>query len=898
MVTRLVAAESFVTFESEQFRPLALSSDNSRLYAVNTPDNRLEVFRPGRWGLVHLQSVSVGLEPVAVAIRNESEVWVVNHLSDSVSIVDVSVDPPRVTQTLLVGDEPRDIVFAGNSRGRAFITTAHRGQNSPYTDPDNPMEFLTEGIGRSDVWVFDTNNTGAGMGGTPLSILSLFGDTPGPMAVSSDGQRVYVGVFKSGNQTTIVPSGVVCTGGSTAGPCTNAIGEQESPGGVPAPSENVEGVPVPSSDSGLIVKWDGSDWRDVIGRSWNTMIRFDLPDYDVFEIDATAAKPIQINAFSGVGTVLFSMAVHPTTGQLYVANTEAMNTTRFEKNVRGHIHESRVSIVDPSSGLISKRHLNKHIDYNVAPSPAGVKEHSLSYPKSIAISPDGEQVYVAAKGSAKVGIFATGELVDDSFVPDSDAQVRITGGGPSGLVADDKFAYLYVLTRFDNGISVIDTNSRREIQHVQMFNPEPESVVAGRPLLYDAEFSSSNGEVSCASCHVGGDKDELAWDLGNPDGLVLLDPNPLIGGGAFGGQPSAFHPIKGPMMTQTMRGMAGQGPMHWRGDRSGAFDPGGSALDEEAAFRQFNPAFVGLMGRTEQLSAAEMQAFADFILQITPPPNPVRNLDDSLTPRQTIGANHFNGAANCDQCHAIDRSQGFYGSRHLMGFAGGTELRKIPHYRTLYEKVGMFGRPNTNNFRPTDESNDHTGPQVRGYGYSHDGKTDTLVRFHQSPGFFFPQGDDQRHDVSVFIIATETNLQPIVGQQVTLSANSSAVVMDRIDLLVSRSLAGDADLVVKGVRGRLERGWLLQPSGMFAADSDADANVSKDSLMADALAGGEALTFTAVPPGSGSRIALDRDEDGVLNANAAAVSKSSAFFSPLLLLLWMIRLRHSVKVRR
>ena len=85
---------------------------------------------------------------------------------------------------------------------------------------------------------------------------------------------------------------------------------------------------------------------------------------------------------------------------------------------------------------------------------------------------------------------------------------------------------------------------------------------------------------------------------------------------------------------------------------------------------------------------------------------------------------------------------------------------------------------------------------------------------------------------------------------------------------------------------------------MFAADSDADANVSKDSLMADALAGGEALTFTAVPPGSGNRIALDRDEDGVLNANAAAVSKSSAFFSPLLLLLWMIRLRHSVKVRR
>ena len=32
-------------------------------------------------------------------------------------------------RTLLVGDEPRDIVFAGAGSTRAFITTAHRGQN-------------------------------------------------------------------------------------------------------------------------------------------------------------------------------------------------------------------------------------------------------------------------------------------------------------------------------------------------------------------------------------------------------------------------------------------------------------------------------------------------------------------------------------------------------------------------------------------------------------------------------------------------------------------------------------------------------------------------------------------------------------------------------------------------
>ena len=72
----------------------------------------------------------VGLEPVAVAARTNSEVWVVNHLSDSVSIVDVGAAQPHVTRTLLVGDEPRDIVFAGTGGNRAFITCAHRGQNS------------------------------------------------------------------------------------------------------------------------------------------------------------------------------------------------------------------------------------------------------------------------------------------------------------------------------------------------------------------------------------------------------------------------------------------------------------------------------------------------------------------------------------------------------------------------------------------------------------------------------------------------------------------------------------------------------------------------------------------------------------------------------------------------
>src|SRR5262245_16749841 len=87
IVGRPSGAAPFTLFESGQVRPLAMTPDGKLLLVTNTPDNRLEVFRILKSGLQHRASIPVGLEPVAVAARSDDEVWVVNHLSDSVSIV-------------------------------------------------------------------------------------------------------------------------------------------------------------------------------------------------------------------------------------------------------------------------------------------------------------------------------------------------------------------------------------------------------------------------------------------------------------------------------------------------------------------------------------------------------------------------------------------------------------------------------------------------------------------------------------------------------------------------------------------------------------------------------------------------------------------------------------------
>jgi hypothetical protein len=357
------------------------------------------------------------------------------------------------------------------------------------------------------------------------------------------------------------------------------------------------------------------------------------------------------------------------------------------------------------------------------------------------------------------------------------------------------------------------------------------------------------------SCHTFADTDHLAWDLGDPNGKVV----------------SGFHPMKGPMATQSLRGMANHGPMHWRGDRSGGLVPGGDPNDTSAAFHQFNPAFVGLLGRGSQLTAADMDRFTKFILTVTYPPNPIRALDGSLTQSEAAGRNtFFNFSADplspCNgSCHITDVVSGFFGTDGRSQFDAEPQNFKVPHLRNAYQKVGMFGRGTMGFGIPATE---FMGDQIRGFGYTHDGSVDDLIGFLTSS--LFSLTPQQRLEVASFVLAFDSNMDPIVGQQVTITAATADAAKVRYSLLVEAASTAtprrSCDLVGHGTVGGEARGYVLRSDGNFKSDRAAETPLSPlamlTALSQDSTA---AVTFTCMPPGSGVRAGIDRDRDSKLD---------------------------------
>ena len=341
-------------FESPPVHPLDLTPDGNRLCAVQTYDQRVTVFDLTQGPLPVIENeIPVGLEPVTVRARTNTELWVVNHVSDSISIVDLTTG--NVVRTLQPGDEPTDVVFAG---GQAFVVVSQEDR----------------------VQVYDAVNPSLDLGSIPLDA-----SDPRSIAVSTDGSALYVTAMDSGNRTTVVPASVVAASL-----------------GAPPPDPPRDPALPPAPDVGLIVRHDGTHWVDELGRSWDFAVGYTLLDQDLIEIDV--ASRTVTRTFSGLGTTLFNVAVNPVSGALYVTNQQATNDVRFEPNLKGAFIRNQVSVVQPGPGTVTPVHLNPHINYADAAGSAGERALSLAIPLDVLAAPDGQTVYVAAFGSDRVGV--------------------------------------------------------------------------------------------------------------------------------------------------------------------------------------------------------------------------------------------------------------------------------------------------------------------------------------------------------------------------------------------------------------------------------------------------------------------------------------------------------------
>ncbi|GJM44146.1 MAG: hypothetical protein DHS20C21_09880 [Gemmatimonadota bacterium] len=770
-------------FESAHVHPVDISPDGSTLFTVHTADHRLTVWDISGVGVpVRVAEIPVGVGPVSVRARTNNEVWVVNHISDDISVVDVLLE--NVVATLQVGDEPSDVVFAGTPE-RAFVSVS-RTDEVVVLDPANRLAAPNR--------------------------IALQASLPRSLAVSQDGTKVYVAVHDSGNQTSVV-----------------SFTKVTANGGPPAPVPPMDpGLP-PAPETALIVKHNGVNWVDETGTSWDSSLPFTLQDNDVIAINVATQSVSQI--FSGVGTTLMNVAVNPADGSVWVTNQDAMNEVRFERVIQGQFVKSRVTRLDTGAGTAVPHHLNAHINYGNPSGDAVERSLSLAIPTDVQISSDGSSIYVAAFGSAKVGVLNSAGAVTRR-IP--------VGNGPSGLALDEANNRLFVVNRHTSSLSVVDLTDDSSVELSLGYDPTPANILAGRTLFYNGENSSAHGDLSCASCHVFGGADYLAWDLGDPLGAFQAPP-PAAPGDTLAG----FHPMKGPMTTQTARGLEGTEPFHWRGDKD--------------ALLGFNGAFVALQGRATPLSGSEFQLFEDFVFSILLPPNPHRELDNSLPTTlngddPSVGETFFNtstgaGGGSCLGCHINPSGNDSRVLPEARVQAIANQDMTIPQLRTMYTKIGFDPAASTN---------------FRGFGTTHNGQSGKTFPHQLTLGHegrsFPPEPDNS--DLEAFLLCFDTGTHPVVGAQWTMDGTNEAAGIGRLNTMLAVADGLSAGVIAKGRDGASQtRGWVYLGGGSWESDRLSEGSTTTSALLTLAGSGTE-ITFTGVLAGTQFRHGVDRDGDG------------------------------------
>jgi YVTN family beta-propeller protein len=866
-----VPTSTFANFESAHVHPLDMTPDGTKLLAVNTANNSLEVFQLGGPMMLNVASIPVGLDPVTVRVRSNTEAWVVDQVSDEISIVDLTTN--RVVRSLTTQDEPADVVFAGTPQ-KAFVSCA----------------------GRESVQVFDPANLGT----APAEVL-LKGEQPRALAVSPDGSTVYCAFFESGNATTVLngnnffnfqhgtfgngtPRKGICSpqGGCTvipndvtnpAGPFGGAV--NAAAGIVPNagtgfnPPLNPGNPPTPETKSLIVRKNASGQWMDDNGGNWTSMVSgsaagkarmvgWDMPDRDVAVINANSPSTASVTYQARLGNILMAMAVRPG-GEVTIVGTEATNEIRFEPVLNGKFLRVNLSRFSSVGGANTITDLNPHINYANISLPQPQRVASIGDPRAIVWKADGSKAYISGMGSNNVVMISpSGARVGNPIV---------VGEGPTGLVLDETRSRGYVLNKFEGTVSTVDLATDKETARANFFDPTPQVIKAGRKHLYNTHLGSGNGHISCGSCHVDGRWDRLAWDLGNPAGAMEV-----VDG-------KTFHPLKGVKTTQFLIDIIdrGRGNLHWRGDKGG--------------FADFAGAFEHLQGLAAPKPLTEMQEFEDFLAATWYVPNPYRAFkpsSQSSTERMNAIGVRGTGTTfqtvppavplfvsmnvNCAHCHNAQTGRGeLMGNGSVAGTGAGTLVDFGPNrnmsadLRSTYRKNGFFYNSNesTSGFGMMSEGVMETwfnGGGVANYLGDYEPEllswSGGIDPANCSACLSFPLSNAVVNDALPGVGMRETFNGATIGNTTNL-----ATMLD-----LAKTRAGEYGMIVKGVYGGAMRGFYYTGGASDTYQSDiAGQTVTHTQLLISAQGSGGPLSWTLVVPQTRIRMGVDADADGILD---------------------------------
>ena len=590
--------------------PIALHEN--RLFVANTPSDTIDIINTKARKVV--RRISVGVDPVSVSVRPDGkEVWVANHISDSVSII----DNDRASSTYLkviatvqdfnkqnkstLFDEPVGIAFANNEK--AYIALSSENKIAV-------IDVATRQVKKH------------------LEITAQ-----DPRAITVRNGRLYVIPFESNNKTQL--SG----GYKVDGELVTFNAHEHS-----IANNNVLSL----------------------GHVTDIVKHPRVPDRDLYVFDIKTDKLIK--SIDTLGTLLYGLTVD-SKGNIFIAQTDARNDINGRSGTKKHSLkelENRAFLNQITRVRLNENKSEKPTFINLEPLPPKHPEagQALATPFAIEISDDDSTLVVTAAGSDKVFTVDTksGNIMGRVNVESSPRGIALeqsSKGRPSQA---------WILNAVANSVSLVDVSDPRNLSvkaKITLEDPTHPAFKRGR-IAFNKASASTTETFSCASCHPDGHTDQLLWVLKTP---IVTGGNQIM--------PRSTMPLRGlrdtaPFHWDGIPGdpYGGNNSAHIRS----RVKPNSKIHEPESATRHvIDGSLASTMmmvghskkndeGKNGLLSKVERDDMAKFLLNITYPPAQRRSYTNVLSKKAEEGFELFHikgdvggtpGGNLCGNCHRM-----------------------------------------------------------------------------------------------------------------------------------------------------------------------------------------------------------------------------------------------------